>query len=38
MYLYDTFHLAKNWDVTLKAQEGVVEELLKTNHQMSFLG
>ena len=36
MYLHETFYLAKNRNVTDKVKEGVVKNLLKTNHKMSF--
>ena len=38
MYLQETFHLAKNWDVTQRAKEGGVQKLLNPNHKMRFLG
>ena len=38
MYLHETFHLVKNWGVTHRLKEGVVQKLLKTNHKMRFLG
>ena len=38
VYLHRIFHLVKNWGVTHKAKEGVVQKLLQTNHKMRFLG
>ena len=36
MYIYETFHLAKNWDVTHKAWDGIVEKPLKKSQKISF--
>ena len=38
MYLHETFHLAKNWGVSQRAEEGVIKKPLKSNHKMSFFG
>ena len=37
VYLHKIFHLVKNWGVTHKAKEGVVQKL-QTNRKMMFLG
>ena len=37
MYLHETFHLAKNWGVTHRAEEGVIEKPLKKSLKISFL-
>ena len=36
MYLHKILHLAKNWGVTRKVKESVVEKLLETKHNELF--
>ena len=37
MYLYETFHLTKDWSVTHRVYEGVNKKPLKMNQKISFL-
>ena len=37
MYLYETFHFAKNWGVTHRVQEGINKKPLKKSQEISFL-
>ena len=36
MYLHETFHLAKNFDITPRVQVGVVQEALTKSQKISF--